>query len=171
MKKSNTLLSLLFILLRGTITLCSAQQENLPPELKAAALKDAMCAVPADAKEAAPTLAGQPIRTGGREVGSIVAVKGPCHCQGANCDALVYLRSGQDYRLALHEKYASLHPMKIVKRGMPSLTGQFEINPLKIETTVYDWTGKDYRPSLCATVTKSKRVPTIAQHPCKLAAQ
>jgi hypothetical protein len=57
--------------------------------------------------------------------------------------------------------------MKIVKRGMPSLTGKFEVSSLKMETTVYDWDGKDYRPSLCATVTKGKRVPMIAQHPCK----
>jgi len=30
-------------------------------------------------------------------------------------------------------KIPSLHPMKIVKQGMPSLTGQFEISSLKME--------------------------------------
>jgi hypothetical protein len=170
MKKFNTLLFfalVIFALLNGAAMLCSAQQNNLSPDLKASALKDAACAVPADAKETEPTMAGLPIRSGGREVGSIVLVQGTCHCQGKNCDALVYLSNGQQYRLALHEKYASLHPIKIVKRGMPSLTGQFELSPLKMETTVYDWDGKNYRASLCATVTKGKRAPAIAQHPCK----
>jgi hypothetical protein len=96
-----------------------------------------------------------------------VEVQGACHCRNGNCDALVYLRNGEGYRLALHEKYASLHPMKIVKQGMPSLTGQFEISTLKMETTVYDWDGKSYKPSLCATVIKGKRVPSITRHPCK----
>jgi hypothetical protein len=170
MGKSNILF--FFILFSGTVSmcsaiLCSAQQESLSPDLKAAALKDAACANPAGTKEADPELAESPIRAGGREAGAIVAVKGPCHCQATNCDVLVYLRNGQGYRLAVHEKYASLHPMKIVKLGMPSLTGQFEISQQKMETTVYDWDGKDYRPSLCATVTKGKRVPAIARHPCK----
>jgi hypothetical protein len=165
MKKSNILF--FFILFSRAVILCSAQQESLSPDLKAAALNDAACANPAGAKESDPELAESPIYAGGREAGTIVAVKGPCHCQATNCDVLVYLRNGQGYRLAVHEKYASLHPMKIVKQGMPSLTGQFEINQQKMETTVYDWDGKDYRPSLCATVTKGKRVPTIARHPCK----
>jgi hypothetical protein len=112
-----------------------------------------------------------PIRSSGREVGTIVEVQGACHCQNGNCDALVYLRNGEGYRLALHEKYASLHPMKIVKQGMPSLTGQFEVSTLKMETTVYDWDGKSYKPSLCATVIKGKRVPSITRHPCKLPPQ
>ena len=175
MKKFNTLLFYVLlsgavfsgIMLSGTMLICSAQQEGFSPDLKAAALKDAACANPAGAKEADPELAELPIHAGGREAGTIVAVKGPCHCQATNCDVLVYLRNGQGYRLAVHEKYSSLHPMKIVKRGMPSLTGQFEISQQKMETTVYDWDGKDYRPSLCATVTKGKRTPTIARHSCK----
>ena len=110
-----------------------------------------------DASHNDPTLETLPIRSSGRDVGTIVEVQGACHCQNANCDALVYLRSGEGYKLALREKYASLHPMKIVKQGMPSLTGQFAINSLKMETTVYDWDGKVYKPSLCATVMKGKR--------------
>jgi hypothetical protein len=54
---------------------------------------------------------------------------------------------------------------------MPSLTGQFAISSLKMETTVYDWNGKAYKPSMCATVIKGKKVPTITQHPCKAASQ
>jgi hypothetical protein len=177
---------LILVLLSGIFGVCIAQQESLSPDLKAVALKDAACTTAAegqsvdtksvDAKGIDPngndsTLEALPIRTGGREVGTIVEVQGACHCQKGNCDALVYLRNGEGYRLALHEKYASLHPMKIVKQGMPSLTGQFEVSTLKMETTVYDWDGKSYKPSLCATVIKGKRVPSITRHPCKAPAQ
>jgi len=169
----------------GLLAACVAQQESLPPDLKAVALKDAACTTAAgaqngDAKGADgqnvdansdSTVEALPIRSSGREVGTIVEVQGACHCQNGNCDALVYLRKGEGYRLALHEKYASLHPMKIVKQGMPSLSGQFEVNTLKMETTVYDWDGKSYKPSMCATVIKGKRVPSITRHPCKPPAQ
>ena len=186
---------LILVLVSGIFGICAAQQDSLSPDLKAAALKDAACARAADVQNADAqsddanrnaqsvdtksvdsktndsTLEAQSIRSSGREVGTIVEVLGACHCQNGNCDALVYLRNGEGYRLALHEKYASLHPMKIVKQGMPSLTGQFEISTLKMETTVYDWDGKSYKPSLCATVIKGKRVPSITRHPCKLPAR
>jgi len=172
---------LILVLLGGLLAACVAQQESLPPDLKAVALKDAACTTAAgaqngDAKGADgqnvdansdSTVEALPIRSSGREVGAIVEVQGACHCRNGNCDALVYLRKGEGYRLALHEKYASLHPMKIVKQGMPSLSGQFEVSTLKMETTVYDWDGKSYKPSLCATVIKGKRVPSITRHPCK----
>jgi hypothetical protein len=158
---------LTFIFLTGLLVVCVAQQDSLSPDLKAAALKDAACTANGDASPTDPTLETLPIRSGGRDVGTIVEVQGACHCQSTNCDALVYLRSGEGYKLALHEKYASLHPMKIVKEGMPYLTGQFEVNSLKMETTVYDWDGKVYKPSLCATVIKGKKVPSITRHPCK----
>ena len=173
--------ALILIFLSGILVVCFAQQEDLSPDLKAAALKDAACTTPADAQgidshgvdaqRNDSTLEALPIRARGRDVGTIVEVQGACHCRKGNCDALVYLRNGEGYRLALHEKYASLHPMKIVKQGMPSLTGQFEVSTLKMETTVYDWDGKSYRPSLCATVIKGRRVPSITRHPCKLPAQ
>jgi hypothetical protein len=179
---------LILVLLSGIFGACVAQQESLSPDLKAAALKDTACttagegpsvdaesvdAKGVDTKSVDPkgngsTLEALPIRTGGREVGTIVEVQGTCHCRNGNCDALVYLRKGEGYRLALHEKYASLHPMKIVKQGMPSLTGKFEVSTLKMETTVYDWDGNNYKPSLCATVIKGKRVPSITRHPCRL---
>ena len=157
----------LFLFFTGLMVVCVAQQESLAPDLKAAALKDAACTTAADTSSNDPTLEALPIRSAGRDVGTIVEVQGACHCQNTNCDALVYLRNGEGYKLALHEKYASLHPMKIVKLGMPSLTGQFEVSSLKMETTVYDWDGKAYKPSLCATVIKGKRVPSITRHPCK----
>jgi hypothetical protein len=160
-----------FIFLSGMITVGVAQEDSLSPDLKATALKDAACNAAGDANPSDPTMETRPIRSGGRDVGTIVEVQGACHCQSTNCDALVYLRNGEGYKLALHEKYASLHPMKIVKLGMPSLTGQFEISSLKMETTVYDWDGKAYKPSLCATVIKGKRVPLITRHPCKAHSQ
>jgi hypothetical protein len=158
---------LLAFLLSGVVMVGAAQTDELSPELKAAALRDAACATTVNAQNGDARLSALPIRAGGRELGTIVAVQGACHCQSNNCDTLVYVHSGQGQRLSVHEKYASLHPMKVVKRGMPSLTGTFEVSTAKAETTVYDWDGKDYRPSLCATVTKGKRVPTIAQHACK----
>jgi len=145
----------------------AGQQADLPAELKDAALHDSSCAGPGDSSGAAAHLASLPIRMGAHDLGTIVTVQGACHCQNSNCDTLVYLRTGQGYRLAFKQKYASLHPMKIVKRGMPSLTAQFDVSAVKMETTVYDWDGKEYRPSLCATVVKHGRVPGIAQHPCK----
>lgn len=176
---------LILVLLGGVLALCAAQQERLSPDLKAVALKDAACTTAAGTQNAEAkgvdgqnvdsnsdsTVEALPIRSSGREVGTIVEVQGACHCQNGNCDALVYLRNGEGYRLALHKKYASLHPMKIVKQGMPSLTGQFEVSTLKMETTVYDWDGKSYKPSMCATVIKGKRVPSITRHPCKPPAQ
>lgn len=162
--KLNILLA--FILLSGY--LIAAQQESLSPELKEAALHDSACTQSSGPADSAPTLTETPIRAGGKDLGSIVEVQGPCHCQGTNCDNLVYLHNTQGYKLALHEKYTSLHPMKIVKLGMPSLTGQFEVGPEKMETTVYDWDGKDYKPSLCATVIKGKKPPKIERHACKV---
>jgi hypothetical protein len=171
-----SIILLMAAFLSGTVAIGVAQQDSLSPDLKAAALKDAACTTAGDASAvntntSDPTLEALPIRSAGRDVGTIVEVQGACHCQNTNCDALVYLRNGEGYKLALHEKYASLHPMKIVKQGMPSLTGQFEINTLKMETTVYDWDGKAYKPSLCATVIKGKKVPSITRHPCKALSQ
>jgi hypothetical protein len=161
-------LSLLFMA-AGAIR---ATEDPPPPDLKEAALRDAACASAGDAQTtAAATMSAVAIRGGGREVGTIIAVQGACHCQNNNCDTLVYLRNGDGYRLALRERYASLHPTKVVKLGMPSLTGKLEVSAEKTETTVYDWNGKEYRPSLCATVIKRARVPSISRHPCKAPAR
>ncbi|HET9837821.1 MAG TPA: hypothetical protein VFR84_06265 [Candidatus Angelobacter sp.] len=165
-------LAFYFCLMMVTLSLFGTQDADVSQALRGLALHDAACGAAADAPGSdVPTLATLPIRVGTHELGAIVTVHGSCHCRGPNCDALVYLRQGEQYKLELHEKYASLHPMKIVKRGMPSLTGQFEIGAAKMETTVYDWDGKSYRPSLCATVTKNRKVPAIARHPCRTAPQ
>ena len=170
MRNRKIIVFLVFILAIGTIN--AVQQDSVPADLKDAALHDAVCVKPAEGQNAdAPTLSTSPILLGGRESGTVVKVEGTCHCQSNNCDTLVYLHSGDQYHLALHEKYASLHPMKIVKHGMPSLTGEFELSAQKMETTVYDWDGKVYKASLCATVIKAGKLPKITQHPCKAQAQ
>lgn len=160
-----TILFSLLVVASGLI--CALQQDSVPPALKDAVLHDSACATPDNNGSDDVKLTSLPIRAGTRELGTIVTVQGACHCQGPNCDTLVYLRNGEEYRLGLREKYTSLHPMKIVKRGMPSLTGQFDVDAARMETTVYDWNGKEYRPSLCATVIKRKKVPSITQHPCR----
>jgi hypothetical protein len=144
------------------------QENSLAEPLKDAVLHDSACTSP-DNNDSDAKITVVPIRIGTRELGTIVMVQGACHCKGPNCDSLVYLRQGEAYQLAFKEKYASLHPMKIVKRGMPSLSGQFNVDSARMETTVYDWNGKEYRPSLCATVIKRKKVPSITQHACKAA--
>ena len=158
----------LLLLFIATCAVCAMQEDPVPAELRDTVLHDAACTKADETTNADPILSAVVIRASGKEMGTIIEVQGGCHCQGTNCDSVVYLRNGDKYRLALREKYASLHPMKIVKRGMPSLTGKFEVSGEKAETTVYDWDGKDYRPSLCATVTRrGKLPPAIAQHPCK----
>lgn len=158
-------LSLLFM---ATGAIRATHQEGPAPDLKEAALRDAACANAGEAQAAeTATMSAVAIRGGGRQVGTIIVVQGACHCQNTNCDTLVYLQDGDGYRLALRERYASLHPTKVVKLGMPSLTGKLEVSAEKTETTVYDWNGKEYRPSLCATVIKRARIPSISRHPCK----
>lgn len=162
---------LIVILATGAIS-AMQQQDEVSADLKDKVLQDAACNKPSDAQNTdAPALSALAIRVGGREKGTIVQVQGGCHCQDSNCDTLVYLRSGDQYRLSLKEKYASLHPMKIIKQGMPSLTGEFKVGEAKMETTVYDWNGKEYKPSLCATIVKEAKLPKITRHACKEPAQ
>src|SRR5689334_406200 len=102
MNKFITVLILIFI--SGLLAVCAAQQESLSTDLKAAALRDAACTTAADAQNAdaqsnEATRNGQsadtksvdsktndsalealPIRSSGREVGTIVEVQGACHC-------------------------------------------------------------------------------------------
>jgi len=144
---------------------------NLEPNLQQAILHDGACVRPS----AAPVddLLRVPVKTeeihaSGREAGVIASPQDTCHCEGENCATFVYLKSGDSYRLALENKFSSLHPMKIVKHGLPSLSGKLQISPVQEETTVYDWNGQEYQPSLCATVIqhKNQRLPSITEHPC-----
>jgi hypothetical protein len=145
---------------------------DLQPELKQALVRDDVCVRSADQAKASQELqspvAMQEILTSGREAGVIAAPQDDCHCRNGNCSTFVYLKSGDDYKLALEDRFASLHPMKVVKHGLPSLSGKFQMSAVQEETTIYDWSGTDYEPSLCATVTqrKNQRLPSISRHPC-----
>jgi hypothetical protein len=144
---------------------------SLQPELQQALLHDAACSRPAATNSEnlmAVPVKTEEIRVGGREAGVIASPQDACHCENQNCATYVYLRSGDSYKLALENSFASLRPMKIIKHGLPSLSGKLQVSDSQEETTVYDWDGRAYEPSLCATVTlrKNSRLPSIAQHSC-----
>jgi hypothetical protein len=162
------------VFLSGSATLGGQQSSsmaNLDPALQQALLHDAAC-------HAAPAADGtqllrvpvktEEIRVRGREAGVIAAPQDACHCEGENCATYVYLKSGDDYTLALENKFASLHPMNGAMHGLPSLSGKLEVNDSQEETTVYNWDGKEYKASLCATVSrvKNRKLPVIKRHPC-----
>ncbi|MGE5322052.1 MAG: hypothetical protein ACM3SW_04290 [Actinomycetota bacterium] len=150
----------------------SARIADLQPQLQQALEHDDACVAPSKGDVSNQALQSpvetEEIRTGGHDAGVIAAPQDGCDCRNGNCSTFVYLKSGDNYKLALEEHFASLHPMKIVKHGMPSLSGKFQVTPDQEETTVFDWSGKQYEPSLCATVTHRKniRLPSIARHPC-----
>ena len=143
---------------------------NLQPELQQALLHDAACSKPANDSEnlMSVPVKTEEIRIAGREAGVIASPQDACHCEHQNCATYVYLRSGDAYKLALENAFASLRPMKIVKHGLPSLSGKLQVSDSQEETTIYDWNGIAYEPSLCATVTqrKNSRLPAIAQPAC-----
>lgn len=150
---------------------------DLPAALQEALLGDSACEKTADAltqNEAQSQFMQTPVVTQAihgaarAEVGVIAAMQGGCHCRESNCATFVYLKSGPGYKLAFSGVFASLHPMKVFKRGLPSLTGKLQLNESKSETTVYDWTGSEYQPSLCATLTQGKGQtrPAIVRHEC-----
>lgn len=151
----------------------SGRVANLQPELKQALTHDDACfkASPSNVPDQAmeTPVDTQQILSGGREAGIIAAPQDDCDCRNGNCSTFVYLKSGDSYTLAMQHHFSSLKPMKIVKHGLPSLSAKFQVSPAEEETTVYDWSGKEYEPSLCATVVQRKnvRLPSISRHPCK----
>ncbi|HWG88171.1 MAG TPA: hypothetical protein VN679_10345 [Candidatus Acidoferrales bacterium] len=151
----------------------SGRVADLQPELKQALTHDDACFKVSTTNASDQLLESpvdtQQIFTGGREAGVIASPQDDCDCRSGNCSTFVYLKSGDSYTLALQHHFSSLKPMKIVKHGLPSLSGKFQVGPAEEETTVYDWSGKEYQPSLCATVVQRKnvRLPSISRHPCK----
>lgn len=149
---------------------------DLPSGLRQALLRDSSCekaendgAVADQAQLLESPIVTQTVRgAGGGEVGVIAVLRGGCHCRDANCGTYVYLKSGEDYKLAFSRVFTSLHPMRGFRRGFPSLTGKLQLSESKAETTVYDWNGSEYQPSLCATVTQAKgqKRPIIVRHEC-----
>jgi hypothetical protein len=51
---------------------------------------------------------------------------------------------------------------------MPSLAARFEAGDSKTETVIFEWTGAEYSPTLCASTVQStgKRRAVIVKHAC-----
>jgi hypothetical protein len=170
-----------------TITICmlllasalskggSGTVADLSPELREALVRDGACARDSGPVGAGPAdllqspIITQDIHSAGRgDAGVIAAFTGGCHCHGVNCSTFVYLKAAGFYKLAVTGYFVSLHPMKVYRNGLPSLTAKSQVSETRAETTVYDWNGATYKPSLCATVTQSEnqKRPSIARHAC-----
>lgn len=174
---------LLLLMLVGVAT-CFAQSPlakgpDLDVELSAMLAHDSVCESKGTVAGADQTRAGAPplaqatpmVQTlhnsSGRNVGIIATVEDACHCSRGNCATYVYLKSGQNYRLALKENLASLHPLKGFRQSMPALSGKLQVNDSKAETIIYEWSGGNYQPGICATVAQeSGGHPVITKHPC-----
>src|SRR5215831_7615579 len=147
---------------------------ELSPDLRDALVRDAACSKDSAPEPAAPKdLLKSPVDTQeilgpGRDLGVIAAFTAGCHCRGVNCATYVYLKNAGSYKLAFTGSFASLHPMKGLRNGYPPLTAKLQVSDSRVETTVYDWNGKKYQPSLCATVTQgpNQKRPSIARHAC-----
>lgn len=151
---------------------------DLPADLRDALVRDAACTRTSPGPETEPAeflkspVKIQEIRSASRgQIGSIVTFADSCHCRDVNCGTYVYLFTGKAYKLAIAGSFASLHPMRVSKGGFPSLTGKLQVNDTRAETTVYDWNGKDYQPTLCATVrqAENQKRPSIIRHACTAA--
>jgi hypothetical protein len=158
------------IVLVCAATLCgepAAKLANLGPELQQVLQRDAVCSQKSPAPEL--PVVTQPIMVSGREAGVIAEPQDQCYCHKENCSTFVYLKKGENYNLALADNFASLRPMKVTMHGLPSLSGKYQVDEFREETTVFDWTGQQYQPSLCATVTRrpNQRTPSIVKHQCK----
>jgi hypothetical protein len=148
----------------------------LPSELRDAVLRDADCrqtAEPASDKVAQTGLLETSVDTrdirsaGGANVGVIIRFSDACHCHDAICGTYVFLRDDAGYKLAFSGDFSSLHPVRVFKRGYPSLSGKVQLSKAQAESTVYDWNGKSYAPGLCATITQTgRKVPSIVHHDC-----
>jgi hypothetical protein len=171
----------LAVILVGLVSANAGEQyarvSELQPELKQALVRDAACSEQTPSKpdvQDGSTLLDAPVATqeilaSGREAGVIAAPQDSCHCVNENCSTFVYLKADGDYKLALRDSFSSLHPMKVVMHGLPSLSGKYTVNASQEETTVFNWNGQQYERGLCATVTRrnGQKVPSIARHACK----
>jgi hypothetical protein len=177
MKTKLTILAMSILL---SSTLCKAAPgtvADLQPELRDVLLRDAVCGATPDAAtgeadrarllESAVTT--RDIRSAaGADLGVIVSFSDACHCRQASCRTYVYLKAGPGFTLAFSGVFTSLHPVRVYKRGYPSLSGKLEVSASEAESTVYDWNGKAYTPVLCATLTLAagRKNPGIVHHEC-----
>lgn len=150
---------------------------GLSPALRDALLRDAACTPAAElvANEAAPVdflvtpVGTQDIHSAaGKNVGVIVKLSDACHCRDTNCGTYVFLRNDAGFKLAFSGGFSSLHPVRVFKHGYPSLSGKVQLSKAQAESTVFDWNGKAYAPSLCATVMQAagRKAPSIVHHDC-----
>jgi hypothetical protein len=157
----------------------STQTPDLDAELSAMLARDSVCELKetvagADRAEAPQTHLAQPLasvqplkNSSGRNVGIIATVEDACHCSRGNCATYVYLKTGQTYRLAFKENLASLRPLKGFKQSMPALSGKLQVSDSEAETIIYEWSGGEYQPGICATVVQERGGhPVITKHPC-----
>jgi len=180
---SKKLLACLFLTIAGSAVLCAAQTVKLAdadPELRDALLRDAQCPAAAPASGVASNDADRaallqtPFTTqalhgaGGAVVGVIALPSEGCHCQKQNCTAWVYVKSPGGFRLVLRQVFESLRPMKAWKHGMPSITGRYKVSETVYTTSVRDWDGSEYQPTMCATVTQGRdpHRPSIVRQDC-----
>lgn len=164
------------LLLASAVTKAgSGTVAGLSPELRDALVRDGACSKNSTPDADASTdLLQSPVDTleihspVRGDLGVIAAFTGGCHCQGVNCATYIYLKAAASYKLAFSGSFASLHPMKVSRNGYPSLTAKRQVSDSRVETTVYDWNGKNYQPSLCATVTQGEdqKRPSIVRHAC-----
>jgi hypothetical protein len=147
---------------------------DLSPQLRDALVRDAACSKKSAHANASTDLLQSPVTTleiqspARSELGVIAAFTSGCQCQGPNCGTYVYLKTAGSYKLAFTGTFASLHLMKGFRNGYPSLTGKLQVSDSRAETTIFDWNGKKYQPSLCATITQgeNQKRPSIARHAC-----
>lgn len=175
MRTKTVIITMSILLLASSVTKAGpATVAELSPELRDALVRDAACKKSARDASAPTDLLQSPVDTqelhgaGRGDLGVIAAFTGGCHCQGVNCATYIYLKNAASYKLAFSGSFASLHPMKGFRNGYPSLTAKLQVNDMRVETTVYDWNGKKYLPSLCATVTQgeNQKRPSIVRHAC-----
>ena len=175
MKTKTVIIAISILLFAATVTKAGPETvAELSPELRNALVRDAACSKDSAREPAAPKdLLKSPVDTQeilgpGRDLGVIAAFTAGCHCQGVNCATYVYLKTAGSYKLAFTGSFASLHPMKGLRNGYPPLSAKVQVSESRVETTVYDWSGKKYLPSLCATVTQgpNQKLPSIARHAC-----
>jgi hypothetical protein len=176
---SKKLLACLLMIAGGAIV-CGAQTVKLAdadPQLRDALLRDAQCpASPAAASGDADRSDLLQARfntqslhgAGGAVVGVIAMPAEGCHCRNENCTAWVYMKSPGGFRLVLRQAFELLRPMKAWKHGIPSITGRFKVSETVYTTSVRDWDGSAYQPTMCATVTQGRdpHRPSIVKQDC-----
>lgn len=169
-------LTIMMLLLTSALSKAGSDTvADLSADLRDALIRDAACTRTAPGPETDPAeflkspVKIQEIRSATRQVGSIVTFADSCHCSDVNCGTYVYVLTGKAYKLAIAGSFASLHPMRVSKGGFPSLTGRLQVSETEAETTVYDWNGKSYQPTLCATLrqAENQKRPSIIRHPCR----